>query len=1199
MTCPSCGNALPERARFCPACGHAVGAPGARGDERRIVTVVFADLVGFTSLSEAMDPEQVKYLVDVCMERLAGDVTAFGGRVDKIVGDAIVALFGAPVAHEDDAERAVRAALQMQQSVVVLSGEVGSVRLRIGVNTGEVLVGALRAGGDYTAMGDVVNVASRLQTMAEPGHVLVGSATRAGTAGVVRYETAGCLQPRGRDLPVEAWTAVECLAPPGQRPARADGPLVGRTEELGLLQHAVGAAVLRRRAQLLVLLGEAGVGKSRLVRELQDWVVQEHDATVLEGRCVPYGEANVWWPMAEMLRQACRIEPSDDGEETLAKCLAAVASVTGLDADSSDAERVASGLAYLMGNEDALADVDPARTRDEVRVALLNFLEGLARRRPLVIALSEIHWADELVFDAIDELLDRLHHLPLVLVATARPEVEPRWSPRPGRHSEVVLHIDPLALAEGRQLLESLSGDGLEAGLGDALLERSGGNPLFLEELTALLDEARRNEANLLETTGASGMELPATLRGLVAARLDVLSPHERAVVEDASVVGVRGRLEALDTLAAARGAPEIGSVVEELTAKDVMTTQGDTWVFRSGLAREVAYEILTKADRARRHYALASWLSERTQRADREHEVVEQLAHHYGEATTLTAEVGAVVGVPDDVWRSALTYTMRSAERSRHRGLYRVAVDWLDRAVAVVPPGAEDARRQALLERADVNAYIRQPGAARPDLDAALASASRDGDERDLARAATVLGHVELVEGSLEPSSATLDRAVRMWRALGDDHGEAEALSHRGMTLFAAGDTQGAEAAMTTALEAFRSLGSRREEAWALWNLAEMAYVGGQLTVAEERLGQAGEAFWEAGDFGGIGWAKGLLGFVRFFQGRREEAEQLATHILGEVREGGDRWALAMVQLLLSSVAMWQGRTSEAIERGRTASRLFADLEDSDRVRADGALSRALVAAGDVQAGIALARENLSNALSQRDDQSPVFKTGHVYGLIQVAGLSLAGTAVHMGDGELALAALHQVYETPAHEVLDTGEPEPEAAHGAVLVQSGQFEEAVERLERASSGAVAPGPRANALSLLALAHAAALAPEQAIDAAEAVAALVEATYLDRAIADIGKGFAHVQLGYADEARSAFDDALSTLDVTGDRVQQATTRLALARALEAMEQPAASTALADAQGMLDDMGITAEGWDTAFRAAAGLGVQSLPTAGRH
>ncbi len=1187
MTCPSCGNTLPERARFCPGCGQSIVTLGTRGDERRVVTVVFADLVGFTTLSEAMDPEQVKNLVDRCFERLAADISAFGGRVDKIVGDAIVALFGAPVAHEDDAERAVRAALQMQASVVALSGELQSVRLRIGVNTGEVLVGALRAGGDYTAMGDVVNVASRLQTMADPGQVLVGSATSTGTAGVVRYEPAGSLQARGRDEAVEAWIAVECLAPPGRRPARVDGPLVGRHEELGLLQYAVGAAVARHRAQLIVMLGDAGVGKSRLARELAEWAVREHDATVLEGRCVPYGEANAWWPMAEMMRQACAIEPSDSADETLAKCRATVATVADVDVDGDEAGRMATALFFLMGNQGALADVDPGRTRDEVRLALLTFLDGLARRRPLVLVLSELHWADELVFDAIDDLLDRLHHLPLVLVATTRPEIQPRWAPRPGRHSEVVLHVDPLALAEGRQLLASLSGNELEPGLGDALIERSGGNPLFLEELSALLGDAGPTQQDVLAGASASG-ELPATLRGLVAARLDVLSREERAVVEDASVVGVRGELEALATLATARGASGIGPVVEELAAKDVIATLGDTWTFRSGLAREVAYEILTKADRARRHYVLASWLSDRTQQTDRQHEVVEQLAYHYTEASALTAEVGVVGGVPTDVWRPALDYTTMSADRSRQRGFYQAAVDLLSRAVAVIPRGEDAARREVLLERADAKANLREPSAARADIDSALASASAEGDQRAVARALTVLGHVEQAEGAFDASSATLERATRIWRDVGDDQGEAEALSQLGMTRSLMGDPDGAEAAMTTALTMFRSLGSRRQEAWALWNLAEIAYALGRLTEAEERLGEAGSTFIEAGDWGGLGWTKGLLGFVRFFQGRREEAEALATHILGEVRQGGDRWALAMVQYLLSSVALWEGRTEDAIHRSQEAAGLFRELRNGDALRAEGVLIRARAAAGDIDAAFALAREDLMSALANEgSDGWTSSKAGLVYGLVQGAGLVLAGTAIHVGDGEQALSVLSELSQLSTGAVSEVATTEVDTAHGAALAQVGRFDEAIDRLEQAVAAAAAAGPRANALSLLALSYAGGHRPSEAIDAARTTASLEEATYLDRAVADVARGFASVQLGRPDEGEEAFCAALSCVDATGDRTQQAIVRLARARGLEPTDNPEAPVALAEAQAALDAIGLTAGGWDTAFRAAAG------------
>jgi len=387
MTCPSCGAAVPDSARFCPSCGHSLQA---RGDERRIVTVLFADLVGFTTLSESRDPEQVKNLVDRCFERLAGDVTAFGGRVDKVIGDALVALFGAPIAHEDDAERAVRTAFQMQQTVAVYAEECGiDLRLRVGVNTGEVLVGALRAGGDYTAMGDVVNVASRLQTLASAGHVVVGPETHAATRDVVAYEALGAVQAKGREEAVPAWVALEAMAPPGSRPRRAKAPLIGRDDEMGMLRHTLSTAVTRSRAHVVLLLGEAGIGKSRLAEEMATIAVDDHGATLLEGRCVPYGEANVWWPVAEALRQVCEIEPDDQADVALSKCRTTVIEITGLAADDPEVARLASGLLHLMGHQGALQEIDPTRAPAEARRSVQAVIQGLASRRPLLIVRSE------------------------------------------------------------------------------------------------------------------------------------------------------------------------------------------------------------------------------------------------------------------------------------------------------------------------------------------------------------------------------------------------------------------------------------------------------------------------------------------------------------------------------------------------------------------------------------------------------------------------------------------------------------------------------------------------------------------------------------------------------------------------------------------------------------------------------------------
>src|SRR4051794_1258119 len=302
MTCPSCGATAPADARFCPVCGHTLVS---RPDERRVATVLFADLVGYTSFSETADPEQVKNVVDRCFARLATDITTFGGQVDKVIGDALVALFGAPVTHEDDAERAVRAALRMQEHLVEMREEAGlELQMRVGVNTGEVLVGALRAGGDYTAMGDVVNTASRLQASAAPGQVVVGAATHTAASRGVRYEPLGMITVKGREEPVEAFVAVEAIAPPGQRRERARTALVGRNEELAMLNAALTTALTRRRAHFVLISGEAGVGKTRLAAELGSEALCNHDALVLTGHCIPYGETNVWWPIGAMVSQA-------------------------------------------------------------------------------------------------------------------------------------------------------------------------------------------------------------------------------------------------------------------------------------------------------------------------------------------------------------------------------------------------------------------------------------------------------------------------------------------------------------------------------------------------------------------------------------------------------------------------------------------------------------------------------------------------------------------------------------------------------------------------------------------------------------------------------------------------------------------------------------------------------------------------------
>jgi class 3 adenylate cyclase/tetratricopeptide (TPR) repeat protein len=1132
-----------------------------------VVTVLFADVVGFTTLSEARDPEQVKNLVDRCFTRLRVDIEAFGGQVDKIVGDAVVALFGAPVAHEDDAERAVRAALQMQETMAGMAGELGGpVRLRIGVNTGEVLVGALRAGGDSTVMGDVVNVASRLQTRAAPGQVVVGPATHAATRGVVCYDALGEVQVKGREEAVGAWAAVNTVAPPGHRPRRAGMPLVGRDEELGVLCNGLSLALTRGRGHLALLLGEAGIGKSRLAEELARVATERYGARVLEGRCLPYGEANVWWPVAEVLRQACGVTADDDAAASLAKIGEAVSEAMGRRADSAEVSRVAAGLRWFMGDEDAMADVDPTRARDEAVRSLQAYLEAAVSRRAVVLVLSELHWADTLVLELVDELLDRLRLLPFVLVGTARPELEERWTPAAGRFNQVVLHLDPLPDEAARELLTVLLGHEPGPELRDLLLERSGGNPFFLEELVALLgDDVRPSE-------------LPATLRGLVSARLDALSARERAVLEDAAVVGRSGRRETVAALAESRGDPGAEALLDQLAGKELLSFEDRSFEFRSEVVREVAYETLTKAERARRHAMVAARFESRLKETDREDEYLEQLAHHYGMAAEVVCELGGVDGVPDDINTRALVAIERAAIRAKQREQPRASLRLLDLALRLLPEDYDRHRRLVLIERAKAKTTLRDLPGAREDVALGMSLARSVGDECDEARALTIQGEIEQKEGDLLASERTLTSAVALLERIEQPKLLGEALRQRGMTRLFAGDTVAAESDITLALEAARAGGARQEEAWALWSLAWNAFVEGRLADAEARLHEATVLFHDIGDWGAADWARGLLGWVRYFQGRRAEAEQLAMGILGKTREAGDRWALAMTLVLLSSVRLWEGRTDESIEPAREAAQVFADIGDTrGELQAAASLARSLASAGRVDEARAVLAAQMSL-------ESGASGSGPGGGELQV-GMMLATNLLQLGEADSAM----QTLITQGIEVnigAEMGRTEGRTLIGLALLQMGDAVHAALELQSAVDEAPADGPRANALAVLGLARVCLGASADALAAAAAVPEIETSTYADRSLAALVTGLAQVQVGLVDEAVAAFELGLALVDATGDRLMQALLRLAMGEGLGVVRHEASVSLRDEAESRLTAMGVEAPGWRNVFRLAA-------------
>jgi predicted ATPase/class 3 adenylate cyclase len=614
-------------------------APAIPPEERRQVTVLFADLSGYTAFAERMDPETVKSLVDRALLRLGAEVERYGGTVDKYIGDNVMALFGAPVAHEDDAERAVRAGLGMQAAMTEVNDGLpdgAHFALRVGVNTGEVLAGAV--GEAYTVVGDTVNVASRLQSAARPGSVTVGERTMRATDAAVEYEALEPLDLKGKAEPVPAWEAVGLIAEHAVRrvaPA-SESPLVGREQELDALDSLYERVVREGTSHLVTVVGEAGVGKSRLLREFESRLAEHPSApSVRTGRCLPYGSGIVFWALGEVLRAECGIVEADSSEEAWQKLRSYVADLMGEASQHSDREAALIGRllgvdvpAELVPEED-----DPERMREAFLSALRRGIEAIALRRPFVIAFEDIHWADDGLLDAIEHLAQWVR-APLMLVCLARDELldrRPSWGG--GRRSATQLMLSPLSDEHSRALVRALLPDGHE--VVPAVAERSGGNPLFAEEMARRIAEEGTIEA----------AELPDTVQAVLAARLDSLEPFERRLVQQASVVGRTFPEGALAEVARAEGR-DLERALISLQEKDILAPAAEgpligerEMAFKHVLIRDVAYGMLPKAVRSRKHFEVGAFIEERA--GDRSDELVALLAEHYGRAASLGRESG------------------------------------------------------------------------------------------------------------------------------------------------------------------------------------------------------------------------------------------------------------------------------------------------------------------------------------------------------------------------------------------------------------------------------------------------------------------------------------------------------------------------------------------------------------------------------
>jgi class 3 adenylate cyclase/tetratricopeptide (TPR) repeat protein len=851
-SCLSCGKELPGEFPFCPYCGALLGTtpPATATEERKVVSVLFCDLVGFTAASERQDPEDVQARIRPYQARVRYDIERHGGTMEKFVGDAVMAVFGAPVAHEDDAERAVRTGLTILDSVTELNGADPGLELqvRIGVNTGEAVVslGARPALGEGMVTGDVVNTAARIQSAAPVDGVAVSDATYKATSRVFDYEALENVDVKGKSAPLALWRPLVARARFGSDITRRfKTPLVGRELEKPLLIGIFERAAQQRSTQLVTIVGEPGVGKSRLIGEL--WGHVEVTPRLIRwrhGRCLPYGEGITFWALGEIVKAEAGILESDSTETAASKLEAAIPP------EAPDRQWLAQRLSPLVGVESAPAE------RQELFTASRRFLEGLATSRSTVLVFEDLHWADEALLGFLEHLAEWSQGVPLLIVCAARPELyerRPGWGA--GLRNAHVINLAPLSDRETGELVANLiDATVLTPDLRDAILERAGGNPLYAEEFVRLLSDRGGPDAD--ESL------LPDSVQALIAARLDTLDLDRKSLLQDAAVIGKVFWTGAVAEIGV-RDPDELELALHELTRKELVrpartsSMEGESeYVFWHQLIRDVAYAQIPRTDRARRHRAVAAWIEHRA--GGRVEDLAEMLAHHYLQAMELSEAAGdterAAVLRPrareflalageralaldaaqaegrlaraleltpiDDPAHPALV--VRWANAAFVTGRLGEAADALDSAVATFRArGDVEAAAQALQLRSRVALRRREPFVALAAEAVALLEHEPPGPT--LVAAQAQLAHCLQIVGRYPEAIAAAGRAFSLAESLGVPE-PARALHYRGMARAYLGDADGISD-MERALELLLERGAAQDAAVLYNNLAVVRY--------------------------------------------------------------------------------------------------------------------------------------------------------------------------------------------------------------------------------------------------------------------------------------------------------------------------------------------------------------------------------------
>ena len=1082
LVCAACGTANAPDSKFCGECASPLAetvaapvlgaAPSPPAAERRLVSVLFADLVGFTAASEGRDAEETRELLTRYFDFARTTVARYGGTVEKFIGDAVMAVWGAPVANEDDAERAVRAALDLVAGVPELDA---ALRARAGVLTGGAAV-TVGAEGQGMVAGDLVNTASRIQSEAEPGHVLVGEATKRATDAAIAFEEAGARELKGKAGAVPLWRALRVLAGRGgaQKSAGLEAPFVGRDREFRLVKDLFHATADESRARLVSVVGVAGIGKSRL-----GWEFFKYIDGLLEqiwwhrGRCLAYGEGVAYWALAEMVRGRCGILDEEDNATAAAKLRAAVEQHV---PDPDERAWIEPRVAHLL----ALEERD-TWSRDDLFSAWRIFFERLADQGPCVLVLEDLHWADSGLLDFVEHLLDWSRAKPIYVLTLARPELAERradWGA--GKRDFTSLYLDPLDPGAMDELLR-----GLAPGLGDDLLaqirERADGIPLYaVETVRMLVDRGvlvrSGDEYRLARPVDA--LDVPETLHALVAARLDGLPSAERRLLDDATVLGKTFSARALAEISG-RPEPELQPLLSSLVRREILGVQQDPrspergqYGFLQALMQRVAYDTLSRTERKARHIAVANHLERAWGKDD--DEVVEVVAAHLLDAYRADPEAPDA----DALRQRAHARLLAAGDRAVSLGARAEA----ERYYRLVADLAEGTERADALEKAGWAAWLGAHGtAARELLSEAVEGYEAAGDERAAAAASARLGEVDWAQGRSEAARDRLEHAFTVLAAHEPDERFARVAAEAARLAFFAGDMQAASDRIEHALAAAERLRVPDVVSHALNTKAlllgrpeeSLALLRHAVTIAVEHdlVHAAGRAYFN-------------LGFILQMLDRFDEAQGVIEDGIRFAGRRGDRGSEGLLQNNLAALLVVTGSWDEAVDVrqaleaeaeahdlgylmdmpveviqlhiargelelvGRAAEELGAEDDSDIQARFITLLTRALLASGDGRSDTAVEHAAEAHRLIQGSDAP--FLRRIVDGLVMLVEASVA-----LGGDKLRPAeeALEELASRPPGERSQSLDAHEARLRALVERARGETEHVDGRLRRAAAG--------------------------------------------------------------------------------------------------------------------------------------------------